>query len=144
MITEKDKLVDRLKGLAGTWVIVEGKKDTRALRKVGLTKIIELNCPTYELAESLQKMKIRKVAILTDLDKEGKKLYGRIKEDITRVGINIDDSFRDFLFKETTLAQIEGLTSYLEHRAMSSYVRFLNEAKKLSSKKLCKKLANPQ
>ena len=52
--------------------------------------------------------------MLVDLDKEGKKLYGRLRHDLMRHRVKIDDKFREFLFKETKLRQIEGLRRYLD------------------------------
>ncbi len=94
-------------------VIVEGINDKRALKKLGVRYIITLRKPMYVIAEELAKYK--KVAVLTDLDKEGKSLYRKMKENLTRNGIQVNDEFRYFLFKETKLRQIEGLYKYLSN-----------------------------
>ena len=52
--------------------------------------------------------------ILTDLDAEGKKLYARLNHDLQRHGVRVDNSFREFLFRHTSLRQIEGLDSYFK------------------------------
>ena len=59
-------------------VIVEGKNDKVALNKFGITNVMTLNKPIYELCENIND---QEVIILTDLDKEGKQLYSKIKED---------------------------------------------------------------
>ena len=95
-------------------IIVEGKKDKAALNKLGLTKIFTIKVPLFKLCENISK-KYNEVIILTDLDKEGRKLYSKLKENLERNGVKIDNSFRHFLFKETKLTQIEGLVTYIEN-----------------------------
>ncbi len=51
--------------------------------------------------------------ILTDLDSEGKKLYGKLKKQLSNFGIKIDNELRDLLFK-TKLRQIEGMKNYFD------------------------------
>jgi 5S rRNA maturation endonuclease (ribonuclease M5) len=91
-------------------VIAEGKKDKKALEALGFSKVLILNKPLYELAESIKE---KRVLLLTDLDKEGKQIYSRIKKELSRQGIGVDDTLRNLLFR-TELRQIEGLTAYLE------------------------------
>jgi len=96
-------------------IIVEGKKDKIALEKLGINNIYTIKEPLYKLCEDLSK-KYNSVIILTDLDKEGKKLYSKLKGNLERNGVKVDDKFRKYLFKETQLTQIEGLTKYLEKK----------------------------
>ena len=98
--------------LYGKPIIVEGKKDKEALMKLGMTNIFTIKEPLFKLCENLSK-KYKDVIILTDLDKEGKRLYSKLKENLERNGVKVDDSFRIFLFKETRLTQIEGINKYL-------------------------------
>ena len=91
-------------------IIVEGKKDKSALEKLGLKNIIILNKPLYRIVEDV---KCKECVILTDLDKEGKKIYGKLNSDLQRNGIKVDNTLRNFLFKETKLRQVEGLYSYI-------------------------------
>lgn len=94
-------------------IIVEGKKDKEALECLGVSNIITLNKdPIYKVIEEAAKEN-KKVIILTDLDKEGKKLYGRLNSGLQRFGVEVDNYFREFLFKKTKLRQIEGILSYL-------------------------------
>ena len=96
-------------------IIVEGKKDLAALDKLGFpdSSIITLEGPLYQTVELIAS-KARRVAILTDLDPEGKKLYSSLKRDLSQFGVQIDDTFREFLFRKTKLRQIEGMDSYIE------------------------------
>ena len=91
-------------------VIVEGKKDKVALEELGLSNIIILNKPLYEIVE---KINAKRVLVLTDLDKEGKQLYAKLKKDLNKLGVVVDDRLRNLLFK-TDLRQIEGLTRHLK------------------------------
>ncbi len=100
--------LDRLRE-SDTLCIVEGKKDKAALESFGLQRIIMLyHSPLFAIVESIP-AECHKVAILTDLDTEGRSLYRRLSKELERRGIQIDDGFRLFLFKETKLRQIESL-----------------------------------
>jgi len=102
-------------------VIVEGKEDKAALKRLGITNVIQLNKrPLYKVVEELIELG-KEVIILTDLDKKGKQLYGKLNHDLQRFGVKVDNKFRHFLFGKTKLRQIEGLDSYIErlHRKIS-------------------------
>ncbi len=95
-------------------IIVEGKKDKAALEQLGIKNIITLSKkPVYEIIENAAK-KHKDVIILTDLDKEGKKLFGKLNSGLQRLGVRVDKGPREFIFKNTKLRQIEGITKYLE------------------------------
>lgn len=97
-------------------VIVEGKEDKKALQKLGIMNIVQLNKkPLYKVVEELIE-EGKEVIILTDLDKKGKQLYGKLNHDLCRFGVKVDNRFRNFLFKKTKLRQIEGLDSYIGRR----------------------------
>jgi 5S rRNA maturation endonuclease (ribonuclease M5) len=98
------------------FIIVEGYKDKLALQKSGLENIIPLRGkPLYKVVEKIAKI-TDECLILTDLDREGKKLYSVLKAELQKHGVRIDDRFRNFLFKETDLRQIEGLFRYLQRQ----------------------------
>ena len=95
-------------------IIVEGKKDRIALQKLGITNIVELSKkPLFQIVEDVSNQH-KECIILTDLDKKGKELYGKLNSQLQRNGIKVDNKLREFLFKNTRLRQIEGLTKYLE------------------------------
>ena len=94
------------------YIIVEGLKDKRALSTLGLKKIITLKAPLYKIVEKVA-AETKEVIILTDLDREGKKLFARLRKDLQKHRVRIDNKFREFLFKETKLRQIEGITKYI-------------------------------
>jgi 5S rRNA maturation endonuclease (ribonuclease M5) len=91
-------------------VIVEGKKDKVALEELGFNNIIILDKPLYEIIEQVN---VKRVILLTDLDKEGRNLYSKLKKELDKRGVVVDNRLRNLLFK-TELRQIEGLTSYLK------------------------------
>ncbi len=95
-------------------IIVEGKKDKEALKKLNIHNVFTIKEPLFKLCETISK-KYNEVIILTDLDKEGKRLYSKLKENLERNGVKVDDHFRRFLFKETKLTQIEGIITYIEN-----------------------------
>ncbi len=90
-------------------IIVEGAYDRKALNAYKIKRIITLVQPLYKVIESCDK----EVAVLTDLDKEGRKLYSRIKSEFAQRGVKINDRFRKFLLGYTRLRQIEGLENYI-------------------------------
>ena len=90
-------------------IIVEGKKDKKALELLGATNIVTIDKPLYKIIEAID----RECIVLTDLDKHGKKLYKFFKNNLQKRGVKVNDRFRNFLYRETNLAQIEGLPSYL-------------------------------
>ena len=97
-------------------MIVEGKKDKAALEKLGIpgSRIIALDQrPIFVVAEEVA-AHYKEVAILTDLDSEGKKLYGSLSTLLQRLGVRVDNSFRNFLFKSTKLRQIEGIANFIQ------------------------------
>jgi len=92
-------------------VIVEGIKDKFALEYFGISNVVILNKPLYAVVEDVVS-KAKVVVLLTDLDVEGRKLYGTLFSDLQKFGVKIDSRLRDCLFK-TPLKHIEGLVSFL-------------------------------
>ena len=92
--------------------IVEGKKDERALRNLNVDNIEVLKGPIFSFIERIAKSN-RKVVILTDLDSEGKKLYSVLARGLIERGVIVDNYFREYLYNNTKLRQIEGLDSYI-------------------------------
>ena len=113
-----DTWLEKLKNSAKL-IIVEGIKDKKALERIGIDseRIITLSRkPLFGVAEDAANAS-KDCIILTDLDKEGKKLYGTLSSNLQRLGIRIDNYFRQWLFRNTKLRQIEGLLKYINtHR----------------------------
>ena len=97
-------------------IIVEGVKDKRALEKLGARNVLVLNkpnTPLYKIIEAAAE-ESSNIIILTDLDKKGRQLYRMLKTELQGKGVRVDSYFREFLFRNTKLRQIEGLDSYYE------------------------------
>jgi 5S rRNA maturation endonuclease (ribonuclease M5) len=92
-------------------ILVEGPRDEQALREIGITNPILLlhKKPLYAVVEEAAE-RCKDIVILTDLDKEGKKLFGRLNTDLQAFGVRVDKTFREYLFKNSKLRQIEGIS----------------------------------
>lgn len=93
-------------------IIVEGKRDREALEYIGRENNIFTIAqqPLYKVMEAIT---AKEIIVLTDLDAEGKKLFAKINRYCQQHSIKVDNKPREFLFKHTTLTQIEGLPHYL-------------------------------
>ena len=101
--------LDRLR--ATELILVEGVKDVRSLADLGITAT-PLRGPLHEV---IDRASAKNCVLLTDLDTEGKRLHGMLKEQLTRNGVIVDDNAREFLFR-TPVRHIEGLATYLRGR----------------------------
>jgi 5S rRNA maturation endonuclease (ribonuclease M5) len=91
-------------------IVVEGRKDKAALQQLGINNtIFTINKPLFALAEEIAAT-TNDIIILTDLDKKGRELYGRLSTLLQRLGVRIDNQYREFLFRKTKVRQIEGLS----------------------------------
>ncbi len=104
--------LDKLKE-SGKLIIVEGKKDIKALASLGITNTIEIKGNLAVFAGDIAK-EHRDIILLTDLDPTGRKLYSRLNHYLSQLGVRVDNEFRLYLFKETKLRQIEGIKKYIE------------------------------
>lgn len=93
-------------------ILVEGIKDKKALEILDIKNITTIKQPLYQLVEEIAS-KTEECILLLDLDMEGKKLYSELRHQLQKRGVRVDTKFREFLFKNTKLTHIEGLTTYL-------------------------------
>lgn len=91
----------------GKLIVVEGKKDKRALESLGVSEVYILKKPLFAAAEEIAGMS-KDVVILTDLDRTGKRIYAKLNSDLQSLGVRIDNRLREELFK-TKVRQIEGI-----------------------------------
>ena len=106
-----DEWINKLKN-SNQPIIVEGKKDKLALERFEISNIITLSkYPIYKIVEDISSNN-KKCILLVDLDKEGKKLYNKLRNGLQRNGVKVNNKFRNFLFRETKLSNIEGLVRY--------------------------------
>ena len=101
---------------SGKIIIVEGPYDKKALVAAGIPakQVVHLGKPLYQVVESVAE-KHKHAVILTDFDKKGKELYGKLSRDLVRHGVQIDKMFREFLQKRTKLSHVEGFNTYLRN-----------------------------
>ncbi len=115
-MNELSELLEHLENIKNReiLVIVEGIKDKRALNSFGITRVKTLSKRAiYKVVEETA-ANDKDTIILTDLDKEGKRLFRLLNHDLNQNGVRVNKKFREFLFKHTKLRQIEGLTRYVE------------------------------
>lgn len=98
--------------------IVEGKKDLLALQSFGIKNIKKIDKPLYLFIEEIAS-KYNEVIILTDLDRHGKKLYSILRGSLQKRKVKVDNYFREYLYKNTRLTQIEGIRKYMEKLIVS-------------------------
>ena len=91
-------------------IIVEGKKDKKALETLGIKNIVTFSNSPYFSIENINE---KEVIILTDLDAHGRKLYSILRHNLQKRGIKVDHNFREFLFKETKVTCIESLAKHI-------------------------------
>ena len=106
------EILELLKKYRDTLFIVEGKKDKAALEEKGIMRIKTLNGPLYKIVEEVAAEE-KEVVLLTDLDKKGKELYGRLCKDLTRRGVKVLNELREALLR-AKISHIEGLDRCLE------------------------------
>ena len=99
---ERQIFIKTLMELKDRAVIVEGKKDVIALMSLGLKEIIPLNnTPLAEFAERtaeyVRKSDIHEVIILTDFDKEGRKLEKKLDLLLKSYKVRVNRRFRRIL-----------------------------------------------
>jgi 5S rRNA maturation endonuclease (ribonuclease M5) len=96
-------------------VIVEGIKDQRALRTLGLTGIIIIINQGISLSDFVDNVikKYDKVIILSDWDRRGGSLCRRLKE-LFKGRIDYDVQIRQQLSKYAMVKKVEGLPSWIE------------------------------
>jgi len=117
-----EELLEKLQSLKNKniLIIVEGKNDAKALEYFGIKRILAIQGKAlYEVIDNAENEK--EVCILTDLDEEGKKLYGTLQHQLAQRGVVVDNTFRHFLFKKTKLRHIEGLITYVKHHELLTF-----------------------
>ena len=97
----------------GFLILVEGKNDKKAFEDIGFENVFAIDkMAGYRVVEEVAK-RAKEVVIMTDLDKEGKKLYTYFNHHLCQNGVRIHNRLREFMFRHTQLRQMEGLANYL-------------------------------
>lgn len=106
------ELMMELDKAKGYWILVEGKNDKASLEELGFENVFSIDkMALYRVVEEIVK-RTKDVVILTDLDTEGKKLYGYLNSELSQRGVRVHNRLRTFLFRHTKLRQIEGMVNY--------------------------------
>jgi len=99
-------------------VLVEGVRDVRALRAIGLTgEILTVNTggPLLELCERLGR-RHRAVLLLTDWDRRGGQLAQRLREGFAAIGVDARETPRAKLafLSQKEVKDVESLDAYVQ------------------------------
>lgn len=94
-------------------VIVEGKSDEEALRKLGVDDIVTLcGKPLYKVTQDISK-RTEEILILTDYDREGRKLAKKLDNYFVSYGVLPNRKIRKklgFIVNKTGISHIEDIT----------------------------------
>ena len=114
---EESKLLDELRVDSPDFVvIVEGEKDVRALRALGVSRIAMLNrySGVQELCDELAEKGVKRAVILTDFDRTGVELARKIRDALYADGISVDDKLRKRIHEAFKVRYIERLHRIVE------------------------------
>lgn len=95
-----------------TPVIVEGKNDVKVLQKFGIKNVISISGKNYfDLLEKIPP-EVGEVILLTDIDKQGEKIFKKLKTIFESQGLKVDGNFRDYL-RKMEVKEVEELEKVL-------------------------------
>ncbi len=98
-------------------ILVEGKKDLHALRRLGIKgEIFCVKASRNILIDSLDRIQNEELIVLVDFDRDGKRLVSRITTYLELQGVKVNLGFWKELSSlvRRNVKDIEGLPSYLE------------------------------
>ncbi|MBL7160427.1 MAG: toprim domain-containing protein [Candidatus Aenigmarchaeota archaeon] len=104
-----EKILEELKERT---VIVEGKKDVRSLKELGIDSIPINRRPLIDVVQGLEKEK--EVVILTDFDREGKRLCAKLLTLLQSRRIKTSRRLRNMIrgFGKTRIEDFKGIESF--------------------------------
>ncbi len=122
-MNEREMFMETMNDVRDSLVIVEGKKDVNLLRSVGVKNTIPLNGrPVHEVADQVADVHTdhESVIILTDFDREGRRLASQLRTHLQRHRVQPNTRLRRELmaFGRTT---IEGFSSLVDPLAGEEY-----------------------
>ena len=124
---ETDRVLDGLRerSKAGVPIVVEGRRDEAALRKLGITgPVMCLKAAGESRLRVLEKLDgYGQVVLLTDFDREGGELHAWLYQELSNLGIRADDLLwrKIKALARTEVRSVEELPSFtrsLEARAL--------------------------
>lgn len=89
VVQEMDDFVDA--------VVVEGVRDKEALKEMGITKEIAMYCSGFSYAVFVDYLgsRYKRVAILTDYDRAGKRFNKKLSAGLEREGVKVERMYRE-------------------------------------------------
>jgi 5S rRNA maturation endonuclease (ribonuclease M5) len=126
-------------------IIVEGKKDSMALKSLGFKNLISISGrPLEEIIEKTLSLKPSCVSILTDFDREGESIASRLSNLFSLHKIKVNHIIRN-KFKSFKIHKIEELNSFKKlmgddqsGKISSIYCKIFNRSRVLSRRN-CRK-----
>ncbi|NIM45138.1 MAG: toprim domain-containing protein [Nitrososphaeria archaeon] len=102
----------------GAVIVVEGKKDERVLRSLGIKgRIVKYSeAGRMKATKAIEDFWKEKIIVLTDFDPEGEKILRTVEKASTQNGVNVDKYLRKRLFEAVHLytSTLEGLERIAE------------------------------
>ena len=120
------KLLRLLAMLRGSVVLVEGKRDKKALEELGCRRVITVSGRVRDVCESLRGEEGR-VVIATDLDRSGNELARMAREELEGCSLGADSETRVLLARILKIRYFED--------AKRGFDEFVEEAEKMNLEK---------
>jgi len=114
-----EKVLDELKELSqDALVIVEGRRDVHALKRLGITKNVRAlheGSSIMAFCESVAREHVRAI-ILTDWDKRGGRLARNLKDGLEANGVATVEKIRTqiVILSKKEVKDVEGLPTFIE------------------------------
>lgn len=128
---ELEKAIDRLND-RGLPIIVEGDRDIAALMNIGVTvPLIKINQGTSLMVFCEQlAQRYKEVIILTDWDRKGHELMGKLRRDFKSCEVTVDTETRLEIFNicRPECRQVEAIDTLLERLRSPKPLRLKREA----------------
>jgi 5S rRNA maturation endonuclease (ribonuclease M5) len=106
---EIEELLEILEENKDKQVIVEGKRDKKALCLFGFNKVLTISSGLYETVERIEE---KEILVLTDFDNEGKKIAKKLNLFLQSLDYKVDRETRrkiGFMFAKLRIKKIEEL-----------------------------------
>ncbi|MFH1801833.1 MAG: toprim domain-containing protein [archaeon] len=111
------KLKNDIEKFRDSVILVEGKNDVSALKNGGFDKVYAIHKTGVGLRERIEEIVAEagvkeKYCVLTDLDKQGKKLYVLIRPILVELGVKVDSTLRGLLIS-AQVSHMEGFEKFM-------------------------------
>ena len=112
----EEQFLDLIKELKEKTVIVEGKKDVRALERLGVRSVCLKGRPLPSVASDLHKKGVEEVVLLLDYDRAGREIFLKLKKLLQQYRIKHNARLRRKLmeFGKTRIEDFNGVGSSLD------------------------------